>query len=200
MASFKIGAIPEGEKFIERGADVLKSLDPALSKRGWEMDIRNVMPQWERASAPFVRNCADLNSNVIRADVWPPNVICEGEESVGLVDFDDCLHGATIIHVAIALMEFSMFQDIVMDEELAVAFLANYFRHGGRMSPLEEKLIADVMEMTCAMWLAYNVIQAPTFEEAEIYLRRLDLLHDDTFREKMSTDVRRFIRIARALL
>jgi hypothetical protein len=68
------------------------------------------------------------------------------------------------------------------------------------MSPLEEKLIVDAMEMTCAMWLAYNVIQAPTFEEAEIYLRRLDLLHDDTFREKMSTDVGRFIHTARALL
>jgi len=200
MASFKIDEIPEGETFIERGGDVLESLDPALGKRGWEMDVRNVIPQWERASEPFIRNSANLKSNFIHADIWPPNAICEGDKVVGLVDFDDCLYGATIIDVAIALMEFSMFQDVVMDEELAMAFLANYFRHGGTISPLEEKLIVDAMEMTCAMWLAYNVIQAPTFEEAEIYLRRLDLLHDGTFREKMCRDVQQFIGTARALL
>lgn len=197
MESFQIDAIPEGETFMERGVDVLKPLYSVLSKRGWDIDVRNVIPLWERASEPFIRHSSDLNSNVIHADIWPANVICEGEKVVGLIDFDDCLYGATIIDVAIALMEFSMFQKTVMDEELAMAFLTNFFRHGGMISSFEENLIVNAMEVTCAIWVGYYVMQEQTFEEGEIFLRRLNLLSESTYRQKIQDDVRRFIRIAR---
>jgi homoserine kinase type II len=199
MASFKIDSIPLPETFIEKGANVVSSLGTAVTKRGLQMDAGNVMTQWERASEAFIKYAADLNSNIVHADIWPPNVICQGEDVAGLVDFDDCCFGATIIDVALSLMEFSMFQDIVLDEDLAVPFLANYFRSGGTISPLEERLIVNAMEMACAMWFTYEVIEAPVFEEAEIYLHRLELLRDKGFRKKMCIDIERFIRIARGL-
>ena len=200
MKSFELGTIPEGETFFEKGTNVLKSLASAVNKRGWGIDIRHVISQWERACQPFISNIADLDSNIIHADIWPPNVICERERVAGLIDFDDCCHGVTVIDLAIALMEFAMFHGVIMNERLAVSLLVNYFRQGGKLSPLEEELIVDAMEMTCAMWLAYNVIEAPTYEEAEIYSRRLEVLHDVNLRAKMCDNIMRFIATARKML
>lgn len=200
MKSFKIDSIPLPETFIEKGTTVLSSLGPAVAKRGLCVDVGSVVTQWEQASGAFIKHAADLHSNIIHADIWPPNVICQEEEIAGLVDFDDCCWGATIIDVALSLMEFSMFQDIVLDEDLAVPFLVNYFRSGGTISPLEESLIVRAMEMACAMWFTYEAIEAPVFEEAEVYLRRLDMLRDKIFRKKMCIDIERFISIANRLI
>jgi Ser/Thr protein kinase RdoA (MazF antagonist) len=198
MALFETDVIPDGGTVIARGLDGLASLDAVLSRRCWEMDIGDVIPQWQRASEPFVSNYVELDSNVIHADIWPPNVICEGATVVGLVDFDDCLYGATFIDVAITLLEFSMFQDFVVDEELAVALLAGYFQHGGMLSALEEDLIVNAIEMMYVIWLAYYVSQSPYFEEAEKYLHRLNLLSDDAFRRRLRVDVERCIHKARS--
>jgi Ser/Thr protein kinase RdoA (MazF antagonist) len=197
MALFKTDVIPDGGTVITRGLGGLASLDAVLSRRGWEMDFGDVIPQWQRASEPLVGNDVELDSNVIHADIWPPNVICEGATVVGLVDFDDCLYGATFIDVAIALLEFSMFQDFVVDEELAVAFFSGYFRHGGMLSALEEELIVNAIEMLYVIWLAYYVAQSPYFEEAEKYLHQLNLLSDDAFRRRLCADVQRCIHQAR---
>jgi homoserine kinase type II len=197
MASFKTDVIPEGGTVLARGLGGLASLDTVLSQRGWEMDISDVIPQWQRASEPFVSHDVALDSNVIHADIWPPNVICEGARAVGLVDFDDCLFGATFIDVAITLLEFAMFQDFVVDEELTVAFFAGYFRHGGRLSALEEGLIVNAIEIMYVIWLAYYVAQSPHFEEAEKYLRQLNLLADDAFRGRLGAEVVRCIHKVR---
>ena len=197
MVSFKLDRIPEGETLIEKGVDALRSLHSALEMRGWEMDVRRVRDQWEQASSSFVKHSANLNCNVIHADIWPPNVICTADKVAAVVDFDDCCYGQTMLDVVVALMEFSMFQSAVVDAELAKAFLTGYFRYGGNLSPLEQSLIVNAMEMTCAMWLAYNVIQAPTFEEADVYLQRLNLLHNDNLRNRLQNDIDQFINTAR---
>jgi homoserine kinase type II len=197
MALFETDVVPDGGTIIARGLGGLASLDAVLSQRGWEMDIGGVIPQWQRASEPFVSHDAELDSNVIHADIWPPNVICEGARVVGLVDFDDCLYGATFIDVAIALLEFSIFQDFVVHEELAVAFFSGYFRHGGTLSTLEEALIINAIEMLYVIWLTYYAAQSPYFEEAEKYLRQLNLLSDDAFRKRLRADVERCIHKAR---
>lgn len=197
MALFEADVIPDGGTVIARGGGGLASLDAVLKRRGWEMDIGDVISQWQRASEPIVNRDVDLDSNVIHADIWPPNVICEGATVVGLVDFDDCLYGATFFDVAIALLEFSILQGFVVEEELAVAFLAGYFRHGGTLTPLEEGLIVNAIEMMYVIWLAYYVAQAPYFEEAAKYLYQLNLLSDDTFRKRLCADVERCIQQAR---
>ena len=200
MALFKTDVIPEGGTVITRGLGGLASLDAVLSQRGWELDIGDVILQWQRASEPLVSHDAELDSNVIHADIWPPNVICEGETVVGLVDFDDCLYGATFIDVAITLLEFSMFQDFVVDEELAVAFFSGYFRHGGTLSALEEELIVNAIEMLYVIWLTYYAAQSPFFEEAEKYLHQLNLLSDAAFRGRLYAAVERCIDKARRMI
>jgi homoserine kinase type II len=199
MALFETDFIPDGGTVIARGLGGLASLDAILSRRGWEMDTGGVIPQWHRASEPLVSHNADLDSNVIHADIWPPNVICKGERVVGLVDFDDCLYGATFIDVAIAMLEFSMFQDFVVDEELAVAFFSGYFSHGGVLSALEEELIVNAIEMLYMIWLTYYAAQSPYFEEAEKYLHQLILLSDDAFRRRLCADIERCVHKARRM-
>lgn len=200
MESLEMGKIPQGETFIEKGDAVLKSLRPALQTKGLSIDVHKITSQWERAREPFLRSGSKLRHGIIHADIWPPNVICDGERVVGLVDFDDCCYGATCIDVALALMEFSMFQDAYMDQELAVAFLGGYFRNGGTLSSLEEEFFINAMEMACAMWLVYEVIEAPSFVEGEVYLRRLDQLRDDVLRTEMRASIEKCVEAARAML
>lgn len=60
-----------------------------------------------------------------------------------------------------------MFQDVVISEELAIAFLAEYFQHGGTITLPEQQIMINAMGMACAMWLTFELVQAPTFVEAE---------------------------------
>ena len=197
MASFEIDTIPDGETFIDRGKDVVDSLSDDLKKRMWVMDISNVAKQWERSSRRFVENKNILESNILSADIWPPNIKCEGSEIVALMDFDDCCYGATIIDFSIALMSFSMFQDVKIDKDIARSLLIGYFNAGGNMTSIEESLIVDAIEMTCAMWLGYNVSQAPRVEQAEIYLLILNILNDEQKRRKFSDDITKVVNEAK---
>ncbi len=185
--------IPRDETFIKRGEYALNSLPPALASRNWKMDISNVDYQWERSSKFFIDNASLLRSNIIHADIWPPNMLCIGEQIVGLVDFDDCCYGALIIDLALALMEFSMFDDVVMDDNLAKELIAGYIQNGGVITSLERNAIFDAMEMACAMWLAYNVIESPIYEEADIYLQRLNMFRDDSYKNMLSIKIQNFI-------
>jgi Ser/Thr protein kinase RdoA (MazF antagonist) len=199
MDSFQIETIPKGRTFIDRGIRVMASLYPTLNKRGWDIDFGNVIPLWERASEPFTKYGSDLNVNVIHADIWPANVMCDGERVIALIDFGDCLFGAPMIDTAIALMEFSMYRDTEMDKDLALAFLTEYFRYGGSISALEETLIVNAMEMMCAIWVGSYVMQQQEFVEGRVVLRRVNLFSNDKYRQKMQDDVERLIRAARTI-
>jgi homoserine kinase type II len=196
MASFSSEAHLEGETLVERGAKLLHAFPAALRARGWDLDISNVQHQWDRASGAYLSNLDNLNQHIIHADIWPPNVICNGATVVGLIDFDDWCYGATIFDVCAPLIEFPMYNTLDFREDLATSFFQGYFAHGGTLSEVDESILLDCMEMACAIWLACNVIQNPVFAESEIYLRKLNLLRDVSSRERMRALVRQCIRAA----
>ena len=68
----------------------------------------------------LARYQAGLRTNVIHADLWPPNFLCTGNRVTGLLDFDACCLGPTFADVALALMEFSMFK---RDQKILIEFL-----------------------------------------------------------------------------
>jgi Ser/Thr protein kinase RdoA (MazF antagonist) len=188
--------VPEGETFMERGDFALQSLPSGINKLGLDVDLSNVIAQWERSCRSFILNRSYLKSNILHADIWPPNVICREEEVVGLTDFDDCCYGATIIDLALALMEFTMFEDITMDFELAHELFCGYLQEGGNLTALEASMIVDAMEMACAMWYAYNVIEAPIYQEAEIYLSRLNQFYSTTYKKYLLAKILGIIKTA----
>lgn len=193
MRGFELESIPPGETFLERGSHVLELLDDVVKKRGLRFASISVRSAWDHAARVLNEHWEDLNKNIIHADIWPTNVIVIANRVVGLIDFDDCLYGPTVLDVAIPLMEFSMFQDTTLRHDLAEAFLTGFFRSGGSITEIEEALLLSAMEMTCAMWVAYYAMQSPDFREGEVYLRRLDLFANSNYREKMVSDLHKLI-------
>lgn len=174
LSSFKVNHIPESETLFAKGEDAIASMPEALERRGWKgLEIDHVQPYWNRAKQAFMMHDEELTSHIIHADTWPPNVLCEKNRVTGLLDFDDCCFGPTVFDVIVPMMEFSMFCGAELDPKLATAFFTGYFASGGKLSSLERSLIADGVELLCAMWFAYNIIQAPQINAAITYLNRL---------------------------
>ena len=197
MYSFNLNDIPAGETFIERGEYVIKTLTEDLYKRGWDMNVANVSRQWTNASEHFIKYSTSLDCSIISADIWPPNIKHIKSEVKALMDFDDCCYGAQIIDLGIALMSFSMIDNIKLDKRIATHLLTGYFEAGGKTTELEENLIVDAIEMASAMWLGYNVIQAPRYEQAEIYLIQLNMLNNKKERKGFCKDISDVIKKAR---
>jgi len=197
MSSFSVDTELEGETFIKKGLDALESLPSALKSKGWDMNIQNIISHWNRACSPFIDSTLTFKSHIIHADIWPPNVICKNGRVKALVDFDDWSYGPIFFDVALALMEFAMWEDVVLNNEMATAFFTNYFRNGGILSNLEEELIINVMEMACAVWLSYEAIQSTTSKRADLYHRRLNLMFDTERRIKISENIKNIIQISR---
>ena len=197
MASFRPSKIPQGETFIEKGRYVLNALAPALRKLEWQIGVSDrVIEQWETACRPFIKNSSEFEFGIIHADIWPPNVLCNGNEVTALVDFDDCCYGPTIIDISLAFMEFSMFNDIKMNQDLALAFLVGYLNETPLNKELNSTIIVNAMEMACAAWLAYEVVEAPTLERATVYLERLNRLYDKAYKQQMINNVQALIEAA----
>lgn len=197
---FNPGRILEHETFIERAENLFSEFPAILSERGWALDTDTVVPQWKRSSEEFMRYANELKTNIIHADIWPPNVICERGAIIGLIDFDDWCHGASIIDLCAALSEFPAFMTVTMNEGFALALIQGYLSNGGTITELEEHLIADGIEMVFATWFACNVIQNPNFSESEIYLRKLESLKDDASKENLRADFHRLVKMARKQL
>lgn len=98
------------------------------------------------------------------------------------IDFDDCCWGATIVDISIALMELSMFKCTEMNAGIARSLIQGYLYGEKRISILEKSLILNAIEMTCAVWLGFNIAQAPHIEQANVNLQRLNLLRDREWR------------------
>ncbi len=140
------------------------------------MDTETVLPMWANALDVYNRHIETVPFGLVHSDTWPPNIICKKDKVMGLIDFDDCCFGARVIDVAVPAMEFCMFQTSELDEEILNALFAGYFTNGGGLLETEKELLIPVMIMCCCVWLVYNVIQAPMYENAHVYLRKLHTL------------------------
>ena len=175
IASFALETLPAHDAFLERSETARQSLGAVLRSKQPNVDVDKIVEQWGAANAALALHEPVLRTSVLHADLWPPNILCIGNRVTGLLDFDACCLGPTFADVALALMEFSMFRRDQMDEDLATAFLAGFFRNGGRLTALEQSLLLNAMEVACASWWAWEVIEEPPFGEGEYYQRRLEL-------------------------
>ena len=94
-------------------------------------------------------------------------------------------------------MWFAMFSRDEMDERLATAFLTAFFLHGGSLTALETSLLLSAMEVACATWWAWGVIEEPPSGEGEYYRRRLELWRAAVSRDKFAKNLDRLIALSR---
>jgi len=180
------GSVPDGESFWERGLRLLKMLPQTSRTMNWRIDTEVVFQQWQQASDKVTRCISELNVGVVHTDVWPPNMICQGNKVVGVVDFDDWAVGPTFIDLIACLTEFPWYNRLDFNPDFAYSLLEGYFSCGGRLSRLERTLLPEAMEMTCASWLACNALHNMQLAESMIYLQKLELLRDQQRRKSLS--------------
>lgn len=192
------GKVPEEETFVRRGKRLLSILPATTQNLGWEIDVGSILDQWKYATHKFDEYKDLLQFSVLHSDVWPPNIICESNRIIGVVDFDDWCYGPTIIDVCGPIVEFPMISSNVLNDDLCIAFFLGYLSNGGTISDVEENLIVYGMEMTCISWLACNALHKVQFDESEIYLKKLNYLRNETSRKQLSADIMTCIHIARA--
>ena len=198
MATYPVTLLPAGDSFLERSQTAAAALGPALKSQRLNADVDQILEQWRKSNAVLAGQQGRLRRSVIHADLWPPNVLCVGDRVSGLLDFDNCCLGERFIDVAQALMEFSMYKSAALDEDLATAFLREFFRHGGTLSGVEQSLLVNAMEIGCANWWAWEMVDGPVSVEGEYYLRRLELLQVAASRDKLFEDVDRLVTAARS--
>lgn len=197
MSSLVLPNVPTEEYLIAKGSRVLATIDEDLGGRGWKMDISKVPMQWQRSSQKIMNNFASLSPTIIHSDFWPPNLKCKGEEIVGLMDFDDWTYGPAIFDLVVAFQECSMFGGAEIDEVIASNILKGYFETGGTMTRLEQDIFPDAIELFCSLFLAYNIVQAETFDEANVYLKRLHIMAQEESNAIFRAQIERLITEAR---
>jgi len=195
MSTFKPRKIPEGEKFFVKGDEIMSTMDEDLKQRGWKMNVSNVLKQWERSKKKILSNIDKLEVNVIHSDFWPPNLKCKGDEIVGLMDFDDWVYAPVFFEFMVAFLECAMIGGSEIKKEIAVNLFKGYFKTGGKLSQLERELFADVIEAYCALFLVYNIVQAPEFEAANVYLRRLNIFLDKDRKKQFKKEIIEYIEL-----
>lgn len=189
-------ALPDGETFRRRGERLLRSLPQTSTALGWTVDIHAIQDQWQRAVARMDSSHDKLRSGIVHTDVWPPNIICDHESVVGVIDFDDWAEGPVFIDIAACLVEFPMYKSLRFDAGLATELFAGYFCAGGILDAAERELLLDAMEATCVSWLACNAMHRIQFDESLIYLQKLDLFRDPSKRSIFEEQLNRCIDAA----
>lgn len=194
VAGFPADAIPKRENLFERGKFAFDSVQDALQQKSWKFDLAVVEEQ--RKNAQKELNVGVQYDGLLHADTWPPNVICDAERVVGILDFDDCCYGPAIVDIAIPLQEFVIFQDAAMRNSLAVAFFSGFVDSNGVLPRAHLRLFVPAMEFMCAVWFAYNIIQSPLKEDAELYFNRLKLLKGGKYRKELTDFINKAFRVA----
>jgi len=108
---------------------------------------------WNRSYAAM--RSRELAQGFVHADLYFDNVIVEGSEIRGIIDFDDSYHGSLVVDLAVVLMEFGFVTDGELDLELSRLLLEAYYR----MRPgsvMESDLIVDAMTCACYKYLGYT--------------------------------------------
>lgn len=199
ISSFDDAEVPKNEIFFKRAEQAVMSLESSLKKRGWAMDIENVHKQFEQAMNQFKIYEAFLTNTVLHGDAWPPNILVNEGTIVGLIDFDDCSYGPNIFDLIIPLMECGMYSGVIVDEAILSELLRGYIHKRQTLSDIEKLLILPGMEICCAMWLVYNIVQASA-SEAKVYLNRLDMLNNSFDRKRLSKIISRSFTYAETSL
>lgn len=199
IKSFDHGDVPKSEHIISKSSEVVATLTTDLENRGWEMDVSSVKKQWEKSSTIVSKALNDLEQGIVHSDFWPPNLKINGDKIVALMDFDDWSYGPIFFDLVVAFQECAMFNSDEINHEAATNIFRGYFKTGGELSELEASLFPYAIQLFSSLFLAYNVVQADTYEEAHIYLRKLNRFKDDRSSNQFNTELSQIINTSKLI-
>lgn len=174
-----------GMTLSERGEMMLMNFSRRAKRIGWSLDFEKIINQWQFADKVLLSRESEIPHQILHSDIWPPNIISDGDSVAGIIDFDDWCYGPAMIDLCAPLIEFPMFYSNEFNERFALELLKGYFKGGGTISPVEQELIIYGLEVGCAMWLACNALHEVSYEESEIYVYKLDLLSNSNTRNSL---------------
>jgi homoserine kinase type II len=95
-----------------------------------------------------------LPQGMLHGDIFPDNVMFDGEELVGIVDFEEVCHGPLLLDVGMTILGCCYPQKNQLDEGLARAFLSAYEAKRPMLAEEKAKLQSFIQysALTIAFW------------------------------------------------
>lgn len=171
--------LPESDRFDLRGNRLIRMLPKTAHAYTWPINIEAITVQSSESLSQIWRFCSQTQMRLVHTDVWPPNTIVKQGHLVGIVDFDDLAFGPPILDLASAFAEFAVDPNddsIILDR--ASKLLDGYRSILGTISREDSEAFLPCIVYSYASWLACNAFHQVSYEESEIYDRRLALLRD----------------------
>lgn len=140
---------------------------------------------WARSRAAF--SGREIAQGFVHADLYFDNVVVEGGEIRGIIDFDDSYYGSLVIDLAVVLMEFGFVEQDALDFELGEILLRHFYatRPSARA---EAQLVPDAMVCACYKYLGYTSDLDEYAGEKLLdneYIARIRYLADDEIRGRV---------------
>lgn len=138
---------------------------------------RKIDPEIEKLGSRYPPQCVHM-------DLWPYNLIIQ-HDVLHSIDYDDWLFTVPIFELAVALLEFCMFQCAIFDWEKAYAILEGYCSLSNKHYHSQDLQLA--LQYLCVLWYGYNLVESDDYNDAEIYRKKLDLLLTGSFAAEFKT-------------
>lgn len=159
--------------FKEEFEYVSKNLKSNFLKKGHEFNLNNYRNNLNYIYQVINKLDSSKDKYFLHKDIWPWNLI-DNKDGIYLLDFNDWSIGNQIIELSVPLLEFSMFKSNKFDIDIAENIVRGY----KSIKPLlyNPSELWESMLFICYLYFPYNVIQAESKFESEIYLKRIDTL------------------------
>lgn len=182
------GYIPEEEDLWSRTERFLNELETFSIEQSWDITPSLVIDAYIRAKES-IQSITYINE-VVHSDVWPPNIVAYNDHLSGILDFDDLTVGPGILDLAAAIGEFGFDRnsDILIQENVN-AIIHGFYEVQKPISFEMRRMILSLIDISYCSWLACNAIHHVSFEESEIYYRRLNQLCDLSKRAQLEKDL-----------
>ncbi|EDM80246.1 putative homoserine kinase [Plesiocystis pacifica SIR-1] len=189
------GFVPEGDKpradleFVRELGQATLDRIAALPGEG-PATAERLRQVWARSHARFDQpkgSVPALERGVVHADLYFDNVIVEGDQIRGVIDFDDSYFGLFLIDLAVTLMEFTFVEADALDFELGERLLRRYYARRPEAKG-EAHLLHDGMICACYKYLGYTADLPEYAGEALLgneYIARIDYLARPEIRAKV---------------
>ena len=175
------GAKPDGDYPLIQGlyADVCKEFrdkgESAENQSRFEALWAEISPQFRESER-----------TVVHGDLYFENVLYDGKEITGIIDFDDAFLGSPLLDLALVVMEFATREDNELDFALVEAFLTSYSKDGVPIEVTAESLW-NATRFQCFKFLGYTVeltVQKDQAPSENDYFRRLLYLTDPAIKQR----------------
>lgn len=139
-----------------------------------EADRARFEATWNEVSPRFHKR----ERAVVHGDLYCQNVLCEGAEITGIIDFDDAFLGSPLLDLALVVIEFSTRPGNEFDFDLMAALLASYREHAPPVQVTPQELW-NASRFQCLKFLGRTVeltVTAGDMPTENDYFQRLRCL------------------------